>query len=93
MKTSEIQGRGAVDELVVKVTHKDDVRDVREGTLKVCDLTCEDDAGKVTVTLWNEDIEKFNVGDTLKITKGWANEFQGKISVSAGKFGTIEKVE
>ncbi len=93
MKAAEVQNRGAVDELIVKVVSKDDVRDVRDGQLKVCDCVCEDDSGKVTVTLWNEDIEKYNVGDTIKITKGWANEFQGKISVSSGKFGQMEKVE
>jgi len=93
MKAAEIKGRGPVEELTVKITHKDDVRDVRDGTLKVCDLTTEDDSGRVTVTLWNEDIEKYNVGDTIKITKGWANEYQGKVSVGSGKFGSIEKVE
>ena len=93
MKATEIRGRGPVEELIVKIVSKDDVRDVRDGTLKVCDCMAEDDSGRVTVTLWNEDIEKYNEGDTIKITKGWANEYQGKVSVSSGKFGSIEKVE
>ena len=92
MKAAEVKARGPVDELTVKVVSKDIVRDVRGGELKVCDLVCEDDSGRVTVTLWNDDIQKYDAGDTIKITKGWANEFQGRISVSAGKYGTVEKV-
>ena len=92
MKAAEVKARGPVDELTVKVISKDIVRDVRGGELKVCDLVCEDDSGRVTVTLWNDDIQKYDAGDTIKITKGWANEFQGRISVSAGKYGTVEKV-
>lgn len=93
MKAAEIKGKGPVDEIVVKIIEKEEPRDVRDGTLKLCECTAEDDSGKVTVTLWNEDIDKYSVGDTLKITKGWASEYQGNVSVSSGKFGQIEKVE
>lgn len=93
MKATEIRTKGPVDTITVKIVTKDIVRDIRGGELKVCDCVCEDDSGRITVTLWNDDIEKYNAGDTITIVKGWANEFQGRISVSSGKFGTIEKVE
>lgn len=93
MKANDIKARGAVDELTVKIIAKDEPRDVREGTMKVCECTGEDDSGRVVITLWNEDIEKYNIGDTIKITKGWANEYQGRVSVGKGKYGgTIEKL-
>lgn len=92
MKAAEIRTKGPVDSLTVKIISKDIVRDVRGGELKVCDCVCEDDSGRITVTLWNEDIPKYDAGDTITITKGWANEFQGRISIGAGKFGKIEKV-
>ncbi len=93
MKANEIKGKGPVDTITLKVTYKDIVRDVRGGELKVCDVTGEDDTGKITVSLWNDDIAKVEVGNTITIVKGWANEFQGRISVSAGKFGTLEVQE
>jgi len=93
MNAADIKARGPVEELTVKIVTKDIIRDVRGGELKVCDCFCEDESGKVTVTLWNDDIPKYEPGDTIKILKGWANEFQGRISVSSGKYGSIEKVE
>ncbi len=90
MKANEIRGKGPVDELTVKITKKDEAREVRGGTLKVCSCTGEDDTGTVTITLWNDDIEKVNEGDTIKITKGWASDYNNEVSVSSGKFGTLE---
>lgn len=93
MKAADIKGKGPVDEITCKIVAKDEPRDVRDGSLKLCECTCEDDSGRVVVTLWNQDIEKFAEGDTIKITKGWANEYKGQISVSSGKFGQVEKME
>jgi replication factor A1 len=89
----EIAGRGPVDEVTVKISEVTEARDVKGGMLKVADAVGNDDTGSVTITLWNDDIGKVKQGDTIKITKGWANEFQGKIQVSAGKFGEITVVE
>lgn len=93
MKANDINGRGPVDEITVTIKEKGEPREVRDGTLRVCECTAEDDSGNVTVALWNEDIEKYAEGDTIKITKGWANEYKGNVSVSSGKFGQIEKLE
>ena len=37
-------------------------------------------------------IEKVKTGDTIKITKGWVNEYQGNLQLSTGKFGQLEIV-
>lgn len=92
MNATDIKTKGPVDEITVKIIAKDETREVRGGSLKVCECTCEDSSGKIVVSFWNDDIARFEVGDTIKITKGWANEYQGKITVSSGKFGKIEKV-
>jgi len=93
MKVKELQAKGPVDELIVKITQKGEVRDVKGGMLKLCECVGEDDTGTIKVALWNKDIEAVNKGDTLKITKGWANEYQGEISVSSGRFGKLEILE
>lgn len=93
MKVSELQNKGAVPEIILKITAKEEARDVRGGALKVCSATGEDDTGKVVITLWNQDIEKIKIGDTVKITKGWSQIFQDAMQVSSGKFGAIEVME
>ena len=93
MKVKELQDRGSVEEITLKITAKDEPREVRGGSLSVCNATGEDDTGSVTVTLWNDDIQKINVDDTMKITKGWSQIYNDQMQVSAGKFGTLEVVK
>jgi len=93
MKVKELKDKGSVDEITLKVTAKEEPKEVRNGSLKVCSLTAEDDTGKVVVTLWNQDIDKVKVGDTIKITKGWSQDYNGNMQVSSGRFGTLEVIE
>ena len=93
MKVNELKDRGSVDEITLKITSKEEPREVRGGSLRVCNLIGEDDTGKVTVTLWNDDIDKVKEGDTIKITKGWSQIYNDNMQVSAGRFGTLEVIE
>lgn len=93
MKVNELKDKAAVDEITLKIIDKEDPREVRRGSLRVCNLTGEDDTGKVTVTLWNDDIEKVKSGDKIKIVKGWSSVFNDAMQVSVGKFGTLEIIE
>ena len=92
MKVNELKDRGAVDEITLKVVSKEEAKEVRGGSLRVCKLVGEDDTGKVAVTLWNDDIEKVKEGDTIKITKGWSQEYNGDMQVSSGRFGQLEVI-
>ena len=92
-KISELEARKGFDEITANVISKSDTRDVRNGELKVADAEIKDDSGSIKLTLWNDEIKSVNSGDKIKITKGWVNEFQGTLSVSAGKFGTLEVLE
>jgi len=60
--------------------------------LRVADAILEDDSGSVKLTLWNDDATKFQAGDKVKISNGYVNEFQGEKQLTAGKFGSIEKI-
>ena len=93
MKVNELKDRAPVEEITLKITSKEDPREVKGGTLRVCNATGEDETGKVTVTLWNQDIEKVNAGDKIKISSGWSQTFMDNMQVSAGKKGTIEILE
>jgi replication factor A1 len=90
MKVSELKNKNPVEEITLKITAKEEPRDVSGGSLRVCSLTGEDETGQVTVTLWNEDIDKVKEGDTIKITKGWASTFNNNLQVSAGRLGKLE---
>lgn len=92
MQVKDLKDRTQVDEITLKITAKEEPKDVRGGTLKMCNCTGEDETGSVTVTLWQADVEKVNVGDTIKITKGWAQDYQGKLQLSSGRFGQLEVV-
>ncbi|HLD57991.1 MAG TPA: SOSS complex subunit B family protein [archaeon] len=59
---------------------------------RVCTLKLKDASGQVELTLWNEDVDKFAVGDKLKITDGWVKEWNGNTQISSGKNGKIEKI-
>ncbi len=81
-------GQGKV-ELQAKVVEKGDVRTFekfgKEGT--VCTAVVKDDTGSIKVSLWNEQTEQVNVGDTIKIGNGYVSEFRDELQLSTGKFG------
>ena len=89
-KINELQPKKGFEELVATVVSVGEPRSVREGTLTVAEAEIKDDSGTVALTLWNDEVGKVKVGDTVTISGGWTNEFQGKLSVSAGKFGKME---
>jgi ssDNA-binding replication factor A large subunit len=42
------------------------------------------------VTLWNDDIEKVESGQNIRITNGWVKQWRGKMQVSPSHKGTLE---
>ena len=89
MKVSDLKDKAPIDELKVTIVEAGEVRDTSYG--KVQSTTAKDDSGTVQLSLWNDQIGKFDAGDTVIIKKGWSKEFRGQMQVSAGKFGTLEK--
>jgi len=59
---------------------------------QVCDAKIRDESGEVKLTLWNDQVGQVSVGDKVKITNGYADEFRGTMQLSTGKFGTLEVV-
>jgi replication factor A1 len=92
MNVKELKPKAAVDEITLKIDSIDEPRTVRNGSLTVANATASDSTGQVTITLWNDDINRIKVGDSIKITKGWVGEYQGQLQLSAGKFGKLEVV-
>jgi replication factor A1 len=61
--------------------------------LKLTDALLEDDSGSIKLTLWNDDVDKYNEGDKVEIINGYVNEFQGEKQLTSGKFGQMKKVD
>lgn len=95
MNISEISvGQGNIDvKGTIKEIAEPRVFDKFGRELKVADTILEDDSGSIKLNLWNDEIEKFKVGDKIKVTNGYAKEFQGEKQLTAGKFGQIEKID
>ncbi|MEK6967890.1 MAG: SOSS complex subunit B family protein [Nanoarchaeota archaeon] len=56
---------------------------------KVANAVLQDSTGSVKLTLWNEQADQVKVGDKIKISNGWSDEYKGELQVSTGRFGTL----
>ena len=56
---------------------------------KVCDALVGDETGVVYLTLWDDNIEKVNEGDTVRIENGYVTLFKGNIRLNIGKYGKL----
>ncbi len=93
MKIKELRSGMKKVNVVAKVTEKSDTREVqsryKNETYQVADALVSDDTGTIKLTLWNEQIDQVNVGDTVKIENGYITSFRGEIQLNAGKYGTL----
>ena len=76
-----------------KIVEKSETREVRSRytneTYRVADAVIQDDTGTIKLTLWNEQIDQVNIGDTIRIENGYIRSFRGEIQLNAGKYGTL----
>lgn len=52
-----------------------------------------DETGSVLLTLWDNQINMFQVGDVLEIRGGYTSLFKGSLRLNVGRSGQIGKVE
>jgi replication factor A1 len=76
-----------------EVIEKSYAREVRRKfgykPLMVAHATLKDETGKITLTLWNEQISQVKVGDKVKIENGYAKSFRNVLQLSTGRYGTL----
>ena len=77
-----------------KVVSKTETRDIpmgRDGSAhKVCDALIGDETGVLYLTLWDDNIDKVNENDSLRIENGYVTLFKGNIRLNIGKYGKLE---
>lgn len=92
MKISEIKEGDSDVNIEAEVTEKSYAREVRSRygrVLMVADATLKDETGIITLTLWNDQVRQVNVGDKVKIEKGYAKSFRNVLQLSTGKYGKL----
>ncbi|TMI67863.1 DNA-binding protein [Candidatus Bathyarchaeota archaeon] len=82
MKRVDVKGK------IVEVETPRDVQ-TKFGPGQVATATLQDDSGSVKVTLWNENISKVNVNDTIAIENGYVDSFRGQLQLNVGRYGKI----
>ncbi len=94
MEIKDLQPNTGNIDIVAVVTEKEEPRTFEKfgKSGRVCNAKIKDDTGEVKLTLWNEDIDKVNVGDKIHLDKGWCSEFRDEKQLSTGKFGKVEVV-
>jgi replication factor A1 len=94
MKVQDLRPESKVDVIELTIREKGAVREFtnRAGASgKVCDAKGVDvDGGEIGVSLWNEEIERVQPNQRIRITNGWVREWRGNLQVSAGRFGKLE---
>jgi replication factor A1 len=94
MEIKDLQPKQGSVEVVGEVIEKGDIREFEKfgKSGRVCNAKIKDASGEIKLSLWNEQIDQVNVGDTVKITNGYVNEWQGELQLTTGKFGNLEIV-
>jgi replication factor A1 len=94
MALKDLQARQGDVDIIADVIEKGEVREFEKfgKTGRVCNAKIKDESGEMSLTLWNEDIDKVDVGDRIHIEKGYVGEWQGELQLTTGKFGTLSVV-
>ncbi len=73
------------------IVDKGRVREVMtyRGPARVANFTIEDDSGTITLTLWNDDIDRVDIGDRVRIENGYVTSFRGKLQLNVGRYGRL----
>ena len=93
-KVGDLNPQSKAVNVTAKVVSKTEIREIpmgRDGSPhKVSDALIGDETGVVYLTLWDENIEKVNDGDTIRVENGYVTLFKGNIRLNIGKYGKLE---
>ena len=94
VKVAELNPSSRAVNVKAKVVSKSEVRNIAAGRdgapHNVCDALIGDETGAVYLTLWDDNIEKVNEGDTINVGNGYVTLFRGSMRLNIGRYGTLE---
>jgi len=59
----------------------------------VAEVFVGDETGSILMTLWDDQIGKFQAGDVIEIKNGYTSLYKGSLRLNVGRTGSIEKVD
>jgi replication factor A1 len=96
-KVGELTPQSRAVNVTAKVVSKSEIRDIpmgRDGSAhRVCDALVGDETGSIYLTLWDDNIEKVNEEDTVRIENGYVTLFKGNMRLNIGKYGKMATAE
>jgi len=97
VKVGELTLASRAVNVTAKVVSKSEVRNIAAGRdgapHSVCDALVGDETGCIYLTLWDDNIEKANEGETLSVKNGYVSLFRGNMRLNVGRYGALEVAE
>ena len=97
IKVGELRTYSRRVNLVAKIMERGEEREVfsrSDGSShRVAEALIGDETASVMLTLWDDDVDRFEVGDVIQISNGYANIFRGSLRLNIGRYGSAEKVD
>jgi replication factor A1 len=97
VKVSELGPYSKQVNTTVKIVQKGEARETvsrQDGTThRVLDALVGDETGAIYMTLWDDNIDKVNDGDTVSVKNGYVRPFKGSMRLNIGRYGTLEPSE
>lgn len=95
MKIAELSAGMSNVSLEAKIIDISEPRIVQTkyGRRSVADARIEDESGKITLSLWEDQIRAVKVGDRIKISGGFVSEFRDELQLSIPRSGRIEVIK
>jgi replication factor A1 len=94
VKVSELGPYSKQVNTTVKIVQKGEARETvsrQDGTThRVLDALVGDETGAIYMTLWDDNIDKVNEGDTMSVKNGYVRPFKGSMRLNIGRYGTLE---
>lgn len=94
MKINEIK-RGmsniSVQGKIIDISNTRDVQ-TKYGKRSVADALIEDETGQISLSLWQDQINRVAVGDMVNIIGAFAIEFRDKLQLSIPRSGKMEVI-
>ncbi len=79
--------------LKAKIVEIGEPREVSGGEHRISEALIGDETGCIYLSLWDDNIEQFKMGDAVHVENGYVSVFKESMRLTAGKYGTITKTE
>ncbi len=97
MQISELRPFSKKVDLTIKVLEKNEVREVNSKldnrTHKVTEALVGDASGTILLTLWDDGIDKVEIGKSYKIGNAYTSLFKNSLRLNVGRYGTLADAE